>query len=322
MTWVAVGVAGATVVGSIISSNAAQSAASTQANAANNAANISQNQWNTTNSQQAPYRGSGYTALNNISSLTSGPTPYYDANGNPTGVVNGNGYLTTPQPNYQYYPSYQNFTTQDLYNGLSPNYDFQLKQGQGTTNAYNNATGGMVSGNAFKGMQDYTQNFAANAYQTALSNYVNQYNTGLNANINQQTASSNINNANTNSVYNRLASMAGLGQTSLGQTTNAGVVNAANVGSQLVNAGTANASGQVGTANAITGGVNNLSNMYLANNLSGGTLFGGGSTNLNQIGSGNYSSSPSMYQTYGSSGGTGGGYGIMPPTGSSSLSIA
>ena len=292
MTWVAVSVGGAALVGSLISANAAKGAASTQANAANRAADISQQQWEATNAQQQPYRTTGYSALNYIAGMGEGQSPYYDMQGNIMGTTPGSGYM------FQKYPEYKPFTNADLNANLAPNYEFQLKQGQGATNAAYNASGGTVSGNAFKGMQDYTQNYAAGAYQNALNNYMLQQQQGYNQFTGQQT-----------NQYNRLASMAGLGQTSLGQTTNAGVVNASNVGSQLVNAGTANASGQVGTANAITGGMSNLSNMYLANNLSGGRLFGGGSTNLNSLGS-NYSSSPSMYQTYGSSGGSGGGFGI------------
>jgi hypothetical protein len=71
------------------------------------------------------------------------------------------------------YASHQ-FNTQDLYNGLSPNYDFQLKQGQLTNAQANNASGGMIGGNAQIGLQKYTQDYAGNAYQQAFNNYQNQ----------------------------------------------------------------------------------------------------------------------------------------------------
>ena len=73
------------------------------------------------------------------------------------------------------YASHQ-FNTQDLYNGLSPNYEFQLSQGQRGANQANNATGGLVGANAQQALQNYTQNFAGNAYQQAFTNYQNQRN--------------------------------------------------------------------------------------------------------------------------------------------------
>jgi hypothetical protein len=73
------------------------------------------------------------------------------------------------------YASHQ-FNIQDLYNGLSPNYDFQLAQGQRAANQANNATGGFVGANAQQALQNYTQNFAQGAYQNAFTNYQNQRN--------------------------------------------------------------------------------------------------------------------------------------------------
>ena len=73
------------------------------------------------------------------------------------------------------YGSHQ-FNTQDLYNGLSPNYDFQLKQGQGNAAAMANAGGGLLGGNALQGLNEFTQNFAGNAYQQAFKNYQDQRN--------------------------------------------------------------------------------------------------------------------------------------------------
>ena len=94
----------------------------------------------------APYQNAGASAANELNNLiTSG------------------------------YASHQ-FNTQDLYSGLSPNYDFMLKQGQGATNSLANLGGGMISGNSLQGLQKYTQDYASNAYQNAFSNYQNQRN--------------------------------------------------------------------------------------------------------------------------------------------------
>ena len=139
MTWVAVAVAGASIVGGVIQGNAAQKAAQTQADAKAQA----QQQLLATG-QQASQQFSPYTQLGQ------------------SGVNALN----------QNLPYFQNqFNNQDLNSNLAPNYDFQLQQGQGATNAANNATGGMVGGNALKGLQDYTQNYAQGAYQNAFNNY-------------------------------------------------------------------------------------------------------------------------------------------------------
>lgn len=66
------------------------------------------------------------------------------------------------------------FNTQDLYNGLAPNYDFMKSQLTGTTNAASNVSGGLLSGNALQGLQSNIGNFANNAYQNAFTNYQNQ----------------------------------------------------------------------------------------------------------------------------------------------------
>jgi hypothetical protein len=66
------------------------------------------------------------------------------------------------------------FNNQDLQSGLAPNYEFQLKQGQGNAAAMANQGGGMLSGNALQGLNTFTQNFAGNAYQKAFENFNNQ----------------------------------------------------------------------------------------------------------------------------------------------------
>ena len=114
MTWVAAAVVGSSLIGA----NTAQNAANTQASAAQYAANVQQNMFNTQNAQLAPNRAAGYNALNQLGALGSGTYGMYDANGNPTGTGTGSGYLT------------HQFNATDLQNGLAPNYDFMLQQGQ------------------------------------------------------------------------------------------------------------------------------------------------------------------------------------------------
>jgi len=243
---------GGSLIGSAMSADAATSAADTQAQAARDANAQQLAIFNTQNAQQAPYRAQGYSALNQIGSMLPGTYQQYDAQGNPTGTGTGSGYLT------------QQFTNKDLNANLAPNYAFQLGQGQAATRNQQNASGGLIGGNALQGMQDYTQNFAGNAYQNAFANFQGQR----------------------SNIYNTLAGIAGIGQT--GQTatnqlaTNYGT-NAANL---TTGAAAAQAAGQVGAANAYSGGLQNAGNMYALSgllnqrgtvpNYSGGYSSGGG----------------------------------------------
>jgi hypothetical protein len=94
-------------------------------------------------------------------------------------------------------------------------------------------------------LQDYTQNYAGNAYQNAFTNY--------------QTQRGNI--------YNTLAGIAGLGQQSVNTSANAGAQAAGTVGNTIQNLGQAQASGTVGAANAISGGLQNAGNQYMLSQL-------------------------------------------------------
>ena len=235
---------GGSLIGSAMSADAAESAAQTQADAAN-AANAQQLAiFNKQNAQQAPYRASGYSALNQIGSMLPGTYQKYDAEGNPIGTGTGSGYLT------------REFTNQDLNQYLSPNYAFQLQQGQQGLRNQQNSLGGLVGGNALQGMQDYTQNFAQNAYGNAFNQF--------------QTQRGNI--------YNTLAGIAGIGQTSQQQVNQAAQNYGTNSANLMTGAAAAQAAGTVGAANAWSGGLQNAGNMYMLSNLlgQGGGIGGGG----------------------------------------------
>ena len=153
MPWGAAAVAGATIAGSYISAQGAQNAANTQANAA-----AAQQQNLLAAGQQAsqqftPYAGAGTTALANLAS--------------------NNAYFNNQ------------FSNADLNANLSPNYAFQLQQGQQTNLMANNATGGAVSGNSLQALNKYSQDYAGTAYQNAFSNYQAQRSNIYNQNIGQ-----------------------------------------------------------------------------------------------------------------------------------------
>jgi hypothetical protein len=221
--------AGAGVVSGLLGANAATNAAQIQADAAAKAQAQQQANFETINKQQAPYRASGYGALNQLAGMGSGATTQYDASGNPIGPVTGaTDYLT------------HQFNAADLAAGLAPNYDFMLQQGQMANQRAGNVGGGALSGNTLQGLQKYTQDYAGNAYQNAFTNYQNQR----------------------SNIYNTLAGIAGIGQT--GQTaTNTAATNLANANAQLgVGSAAAQAAGGTGAANAYTNALNNVTNQY------------------------------------------------------------
>ena len=199
---------GSSIIGSLLGYDAANSAADQQANAANNSLQLQSQMFNTINSQQQPWRQAGQTALGQISDMT-------------------------PQFTHA-------FNAADLKSNLAPNYQFQLDQGLGAVKNAGNLQTGLLSGNTLKGINDYAQNFAGNAYQQAFNNY----------------------NAQQSNIFNRLSSIAGLGQTANQTTAQAGVQTAGNAGNAMLAGGAAQAAGTVGAANALSGGINNAATWF------------------------------------------------------------
>ena len=229
----AIAVGGAGLVGSMISGNAAQKAAQTQADANARAQDQLMATGQQASQQFAPYTQLGQSGVNALSANM----PYFQ----------------------------HQFNNQDLNAQLAPNYAFQLEQGQGATNAANNATGGMVGGNALKGLQDYTQNFAGNAYQNAFNNY----------------------NANQTNIFNRLNGIAGIGMQGAIGTANAQLGTGTNIAQLTQGIGQAQAAGQMGQANAYAGAANNIGNYALLSSLGKGATganAGQGGFSLNEVG--------------------------------------
>lgn len=160
-----------------------------------------------------------------------------------------------------------------------PGYQFRLNQGMQALQNSAAARGGLLSGGTAKQLEQYGQDYASNEYGNVYNRALGEYQ--QNYNIFQQ------NQAN---QFNRLASLAGLGQVTAGQLSGAGQSAAGNVGNILLtaggqmgqninNAGAARASGYVGGANAWSGALGNIgSNIgqlmtlnQLLNNGGGGT---------------------------------------------------
>lgn len=126
-----------------------------------------------------------------------------------------------------------------------PGYQFRLSEGMKALGHRAGAGGGMVSGTSLKGLQDYAQNSASNEYTNAF----NRYQTERNARLNP------------------LQSLAGVGQSATNFVGQAGAANAANMGNLMTSGAAAQAAGQVGQANAFTGGLSTYLNYNQGNNL-------------------------------------------------------
>jgi len=114
-----------------------------------------------------------------------------------------------------------------------PGYAFRMSEGMKGLERSAAARGGLLSGGTLKGIQRYGQDLGSQEYQNAF----NRYQTERNARLNP------------------LQSLAGVGQTSTNQLGAAGQSMASGVGEALGAGAQARASGYMGMANAIGGGV-------------------------------------------------------------------
>ena len=210
-------VGGTTLVGSYLASNASKSAANTIANA--------------TTAGQQQMQG-------NLQALSPNYTPYMNLG--QTGVN---------QLNAQIPDLTQSFGPQQLQSNLAPNYQFMLNQGLGAQSQAMNVGGG--GSNINTANTKFAEDYASNAYQNALNNYMTQQQQGFNQ---QQTSQSNI--------FNRLASVAQIGQNAVSGLSNLATGTATNVAQLGVGGAQATAAGITGSANAISSGIQGAGQAY------------------------------------------------------------
>lgn len=117
---------------------------------------------------------------------------------------------------------------------LDPGYQFRLGEGTKAIERSAASKGLLRSGATLKGITRYGQDYASGEY---------------------------------GNVVNRLLAQAGLGQSATNTGVQAGQNYGNNAANNLLSAGNARASGYVGTANAITGGVNSFLNNYNQQNI-------------------------------------------------------
>jgi hypothetical protein len=141
-----------------------------------------------------------------------------------------------------------------------PGYAFRLSEGQKALDRQAAARGGLISGGALKAAQRYGQEMGSQEFQNAYNRAFTGYGTEV---------------ARENQLYNRQAALAGIGQTATGQVAQAGQNYANTAGNLMTGGAAAQAAGQVGMANAITGGLGTYLNYSQGNALTN-ALRGGG----------------------------------------------
>lgn len=247
MTFAAVAVGAAAVVGTVassaISAGAAGTAASQQAQAAQNAQNISQSEFNNIQALENPYVQSGYGSLGQLNYLLGQGAPG-------TGIEGQGGPTATSSPSGAYGSLNAPFTAQ-TFQQYSPGYNFQMQQGQQGVLNGDAASQGGLSGASLKDLISYNQNYANTAYNNAFNQY--------------QTQQSN--------TFSRLADIAGLGQAGASQQAASGTALTGQIAQSAQNIGSANAAGTIGIGNALSQGASSLGSLY--------ALYGGGG-GLNQ----------------------------------------
>jgi len=119
-----------------------------------------------------------------------------------------------------------------------PGYAFRLSEGQKALERSAAARGGLLSGGTGKALQRFGQDYGSQEYTNAFNRYQVERNARLAP----------------------LQALTGMGQTTAQQVSNAGQTMASNVGDAMGSAAAARASGYVGGANALTGGLNTYLN--------------------------------------------------------------
>src|SRR5271166_1154290 len=265
----AIGQIGSALIGSNAATKAAQQQQQAEEQAlayekqnAGQATGYINQQLGATQQEQQPYYQSGTGALANLNYLLgNGNTGSYSTGNGGTAPLSSlvNPSLGSAGSLLQGYGQFQAPTAAQA--EAQPGYQFQLQQGENALQNSAAARGTLLSGGTAAGIEQYGQQAAtqdySNVYNQMLGTYQQNYNTFANNQANE---------------YNRLAGLAaggqgaanelaGAQQGAAGQTANVLMGSAGQVGQTLGNIGAAQASGTVGSANAWSGALGNVSNL-------------------------------------------------------------
>lgn len=120
-----------------------------------------------------------------------------------------------------------------------PGYAFRMAEGQKALERSAAARGGLMSGGTLKALSRYGQDFASNEYQNAYTRF----------------------NADRDRRFNRLSSLAGMGQNAVAGMSGAAQNYANQAGSNMIGAGNAQAAGRLGQAQAWGGSLSGIADL-------------------------------------------------------------
>lgn len=151
-------------------------------------------------------------------------------------------------------PLMQNWTTQFQPRDPNqiagdPSFQFQMQQGTQALERSAAAKGTLLTGGALKSLARFGQGLA--------STFDDKY---YNRDLGQYQMAHDIFNQNQTGQFNRLSTLAGMGQTSAGQLGNTGSSYGANAGNTMTDIGNAQAAGTVGGANAWNSALGQIAN--------------------------------------------------------------
>lgn len=149
--------AGASLIGGVMQSNAAQSAANTQAKSADKATALQKEMWQKQLELQKPFYEAGLTGQNAL-------LQYLGLGGDTTAANYGAGMKP--------------FDASMMYE--DPGYQFRLSEGVNALNKQAAARGGLMSGSALKAAERYGQDYASGEYNNAFNRYWQNRNQVLN----------------------------------------------------------------------------------------------------------------------------------------------
>jgi hypothetical protein len=259
---------GASVIGGSIAAKGSSDAANTQANAARESGAVQKDiadqqlalqkrQYEEGVARQQPFLTAGTNALARMQAGEFTQPAAFNAN----------------DPRYAQ-PGAFNFGVNDFQ--ADPGYAFRLSEGQKALERTAAARGGLISGGALKAASRYGQDMGSQEYQNAYARALTGYGTQVdrsNTAFSRGLTGYNADVARADTGYNRLAGMAGVGQTTTQQLNAAGANYASGAsntlgnygtaaGNAITGAGNAQAAGQMGVANTLASGLQTAASSY------------------------------------------------------------
>ena len=264
-------VAGAAVVGGLISSSGQRSAASTQAEAARQGADVQaqsarealalqEKQYNQQIALQEPYRAAGLTAQNALMQKLG-------LGGNKTAADYGAANKQFSMAGFDPNSLMQNFSASDFQQ--DPGYAFRLSEGLKTLQSNARARGGAVSGATMKAGINYAGDAASQEYQNAFNRYQagratqgqeygNEFNRAQTERTHMLQPLGNLMASGQNAASNQGAAAGAYGSSGANLMTGAGQAMAGGI----TGAGQATAAGQLGFGNTISNALNTGASAY------------------------------------------------------------